>query len=179
MKKILQPFEVIELECSAGRKKRKQILSVQHLEIENNVMSWVYEVWDKQVYVTDGLIQARAQSICTRMTTTPISFYGSQSSNGWLNRFKKRNSFKSYRCHGESGGANTAEAELNIPYLRALVQHYGESNVYNADGFDLRPSRSPDRTIGPAPMKGRKKNKTSYTFLLYSSADSMIKLPLY
>ena len=96
----------------------------------------------------------------------------------WLvESFKKRNNFKNYQCHGESDGANTSKAELELPYLRALLQHYGGANFYNADEFSLCASRSSDRTIGPTPMKGRKKNKTRYAFLLYSSADGNPKLP--
>ena len=148
-------------------------------EIEQALSQWVWELWHMNVFVTDSIIKAKARKLwqAINIDAGDRSKYGTRFSNGWLYRFKKRNLFKSYTAHGESGDADVAAAEAELPILRSLVRYYGERNVYNADEFGLWYRQIPTRSIGPARLRGRKQNKDRITFLVCGNADGTERTP--
>ena len=58
-------------------------------------------------------------------------------SNGWLYKFKKCNSFKTYRLFGEFGDANIEGTISELLTLRKEISEYYIINVFNADEFGL------------------------------------------
>ena len=56
-------------------------------------------------------------------------------SNGWLHKFKKRNSFKRYRLHGESGDLNFEEIISELQKLRKKLSEYSINDVDEFDYF--------------------------------------------
>ena len=97
--------------------------------------------------------------------------------NGWLYDFKKRNHFKCFKSHGESGDADHAAATAELPQLRRIVAQHSANDVYNADEFGLYYSCAPNATIGPAPLCGRKKSKERVTFLVCTNILGTDRLP--
>ena len=108
-------------------------------DVENELKTWIFEIWDKNVFLSDSIIQEKARrlSYSRKNQSPPQRKYGNMYSNGWLYSFKKRNHFKCYKSHGEAGDADVNAAERELPVLRSLIEQYGERNVFNADEFGL------------------------------------------
>lgn len=68
--------------------------------------------------------------------------------------------------------------EENLPLLRKIKSRYSLRDVFNADEFGLYYRRSPNVTIGPARMQGRKRSKDRITFLPCCNSDGTERLPL-
>jgi hypothetical protein len=58
-------------------------------------------------------------------------------SNGWLEAFKNRRGIKSYRRFEESGSANTAVIEENLPQICLTLDQYERCDIYNMDETGL------------------------------------------
>ena len=147
--------------------------------IEVLMRDWVWNMWENHTFISDAAIQEKAKRIqntvnrslplCDR---TNLKF-----SSGWLYRFKKRNSFKCYKSHGESGDADEVAAASHLPFLRSIVAEYALNDIFNADEFGLWHSRAPTSTIGPTRLNGMKLNKDRTTFLICANADGTERLP--
>ena len=81
--------------------------------------------------------------------------------------FKKRNSYKCRRTHGELGDADTDAAESELPRLQSLIGKYGAEHVFKADEAAIYYRQTPCQTIGPAPVKGYKLSKDRITVPCY------------
>ena len=98
-------------------------------------------------------------------------------SNGWLFKFKRRNHFKSYRCHGEEGAVDEEAIQRELPVLLQLLSSFCVNDVFNADEFALFYRQPPNTTIGPSRLRGRKKRKDRVTFLACCNGDGTVRLP--
>ena len=99
-------------------------------------------------------------------------------SNGWLHKFKKRNSLKRYRLHGEYGDLNVEGIISELPKLRKRLSEYSINDVFNADEFGLFFKLAPHSSIGPSRLAGRKKKKEQLTLTAGVHGDGTEKLPL-
>ena len=91
-------------------------------------------------------------------------------------RFKKRNKFRWFKSHGESGDVNDTEIQEELPILRALYSSFSLRDRFNADEFGLCYRMTPRTTIGPSRLLGRKKRKDRITFLACANADGSERL---
>ena len=98
-------------------------------------------------------------------------------SNGWISKFEKRNNFKAYKSHGESGDADEEAIRNAMPSLRATLSMYRLNDIFNADEYVLFYTEAPNITIGPGPLKGNKKRKDRITFLVCANVDGTERLP--
>ncbi|CDS02221.1 hypothetical protein [Sporisorium scitamineum] len=80
-------------------------------------------------------------------------------SNGWLEKFCNRHSFKLQVAHGESGSIQQDIIDKELPALKLLIQQYHPDDVFNADETGLFYNMPPNKTIGFFPASGLKKNK--------------------
>ena len=71
-------------------------------------------------------------------------------SNGWLYKFRQRNSFKRYRLHGEHGDLNLEGIISELPKLRKKSSEYSINDVFKADEFGLFYKLAPDSSIEPS-----------------------------
>ena len=78
---------------------------------------------------------------------------GSNFSNRWLVGFKRRNSLKAYKSHGEVADADTKAAESQLPVLQNIVKEYDERNVFNTDESTLYYRRTPKLLLDPVPSR--------------------------
>lgn len=99
-------------------------------------------------------------------------------SSGWLTRFQKRWNLKSIKSHGESGDADQAAIDRQMPLLRSTIQFYKHCDVFNADEFGHFYRMAPDRTIASERLPGRKCEKVRLTYLACCNADGSERLPL-
>lgn len=79
--------------------------------------------------------------------------------------------------HGESGDADIKGAREALPELRRLASEYRPSDVFNVDECGLYYTAAPTKTVGPAPLPGRKKSKERVTFLMCTNSDGSERFP--
>ncbi|XP_037501946.1 tigger transposable element-derived protein 4-like [Rhipicephalus sanguineus] len=102
-------------------------------------------------------------------------------SNGWFERFKKRNNVSSKPIHGESGivDEQTADAWRNLR-LAELQKEYADKDIFNLDEATLFYKMLPNRTYTPKgeACSGAKQRKDGITILFGANATGDEKLPL-
>ena len=98
-------------------------------------------------------------------------------SNGWFGSFKKKNKFKSWKRHGESGESDTTGITFKLPELRSRLAQCRSCNIFNAEECGLYYPQPSTVTIGPARLRGRKNRKYHVTFLFCVNANDIEKLP--
>ena len=159
-------------------RERKKIITVSNIHVERKLNEWINEMHMKNVFVTDYLIQEKARrlNIPTRVGTEG-RYYGTVFSNGWLQMFKKRNSYKCRRTHCELGDADADAAESERPLLQSLIGQNGTEHVFNADEAAVYYRRTPCQTIGPAPVKGYKLSKDRITVLFCCNSIGTVRIP--
>ena len=129
----------------------------------------------KNIPVSGTLLQEKARKIASELKIE--SFVAS---NGWLDRFRKRNNITFNILCGESAGADLQVAEDWKRKLPDIVSEYAEEDVFNADetGFYYRqlPTRSLIEKGGSC--KGGRKSKERITVLFCCSARGEKLKPL-
>lgn len=70
-------------------------------------------------------------------------------SKGWVSAFCKRNAFRKFRQHGESGDApiDTPEVQAILSTIKAEIATYDPEDIYNMDETGLFYNMPPDSTI--------------------------------
>ena len=151
----------------------KKDLIVKIVDLENTTVEWVCKMWKKKVCITDDVIiekvrrvQRKLNAIMPHAKWTNLHF-----NNGWLTRFKSRNSLKGYRSHGETKDVNENEITTEIPILRTLISALSRRDQFNADKFGLYYWMTPNNTIESGRIPGRKKRKERLNFLTRANAD--------
>lgn len=134
---------------------------------------WVENVTAGGVILTDMLIKEKAKSFANafNIPENELAF-----SNGWLDRFKKRNNIRRYHAHGESGSAPLASLPEERAKLRQLLSRFPPEHIYNIDETGLYFRMAPNQTLSTKPVLGQKKDKTRITVLLGVNATGTDKL---
>ena len=100
-------------------------------------------------------------------------------SNGWFYKFKKRNGFKRYRCHGESRDPRRRNIINDLPHVIDELRNYALKEIWNADEFGLFCKMSTDSTVGLGSFPGKKKKKRErLSYLACANADGSEKYSL-
>ena len=159
---------------------RKTLSSVRCFELETSLTERTLDMWDRKVFVSESLIKEKAKRLLSSANWNlseeqrkSLSF-----SNGWLDRFKKRNRFKSFMSHGEYADADESAITEELPILRQKTSQYALNDIFNAEEFGLFYQAASIRTIGPARLDGRKVRKERLIFLVCAKADGTDKHPL-
>ncbi|XP_021928999.1 tigger transposable element-derived protein 6-like [Zootermopsis nevadensis] len=108
-------------------------------------------------------MEEKAREIATRLHTEDFS-----ASNGWLDRFRKRNNISLHVLSGESASADLQAAEDWKRKLPSLLLGYAEEDIFNADESGLFYRQHPTRSLieRRETCKGGKKSKERITVLL-------------
>ena len=98
---------------------------VKFPEFEELLVAWLWEMYNENICVTDELIRGKAKTILESLNQNKPENEknGNKSKNGWLHRFKKRNSFKRYRLFGESADVSIEGIICELPKLRKKYQN--------------------------------------------------------
>ena len=81
--------------------------------------------------------------------------------------------------HGVQGDADEAAYYRNLQILRNIISEYAQKDVWNCDEFTLYYRMAPCYTIGPCPIRGKKKDKTRVIFLACTNSSGTEKFPLF
>ena len=149
-------------------------------ELEAALHSWINAQFHARRCVNGSLIITKARRLQHLMNLslqlqkqTKLMF-----SSGWLTRFQKRWNLKSLKSHGESGDADQAAIDHQMPLLRSTLQLHKHCDIFNADEFGHFYRMAPDRTIASEKLPGRKCEKVRLTYLACCYADGSERLPL-
>ena len=148
---------------------RKKVWCNRSNILDEQLRQWVHRMWRTGVFLTGNVIQEKGRRLQRSLNLTlpedertELKF-----SNGWLHAFNNRHKFKSYNSHGEMGDADQRGADAALPELRQLASQYALNDIFNADEFGLFYAAAPTKTIGPAPLPGKKSKATHYVPRLY------------
>ena len=107
-------------------------------------------------------------------------------SNGWWNRFKKRNEIESVKLVGEAKSADVEAAKKYPPILNEIIEkgNYSEHQIFNVDECGLWWKQPPSRSyIADSGQKNSKSSTKLYkdrcTLLLGSNASGSFRLKPY
>ena len=177
--KILKTESIVTNWKHSKNHGRKKLWNNVGNELDDMLRAWIEIMWERGVFLTDAVITEKARRIQRVLNLSrPLHQHTSCNfSNGWLYAFKKRHGFRSYRSHGESGDADVAGADAPLPRLRQLASQYPLNDVFNADEFGLAYTTSPNRTVGPGPLPGKKAAKERLAFLVCTNVDSTERVP--
>jgi hypothetical protein len=99
-------------------------------------------------------------------------------SNGWLDKFKKRNGIRSCVLHGEEGSVNKLELEEHRRILQEVLSQYSPKDVFNFDESALFYRLQPNKTLATSKLKGRKQPKDQITVAFCCNMDGSEKKDL-
>ncbi len=118
--RIKSEKDFLKKSVNEGKLKRKNRIFVSSNSVETAITSWIWDMYERKVFISDELIQEKARRIqlllnqhIPQENQLHLKF-----SNGWLQKMKARNNFKCYRSHGESGNVDQNVICAELPILR-------------------------------------------------------------
>ncbi|CAG8733153.1 43548_t:CDS:2, partial [Gigaspora margarita] len=137
------------------------------IEIAINI--WVGQVSATGLVLTDELVKSKG---CEFGSLLGISENELKFSNGWVTNYKKRNSLRRYKLHGEAASASLESLPNEKIKLQNFFSKYELENVYNADETGLFYRMLPNQTLAKRPVAESKQ----VTVLLAANATGSHKL---
>ena len=131
---------------------------------------WFNDVRTKNLPVNSDMLIEKAKKFGGELGVVGFSY-----SNGWLERFKKRQGILLHKVHGDSNEVNLADVEKSRDELCCIISEYELNDVYNMDETGLFYHLEPDVTLATGPVKGKKKNKEQITVTLCANTTRMDK----
>jgi hypothetical protein len=121
--------------------------------LEEALVTWVLQMQHAKQSINYELIKAKGRKFAQSLGLENIL----QFSNGWISAFCKRNAFREFNIHGESGDVNMEGLEEKIAYLKLRTLEYRLCDIYNMDETALFYNLCPDKTIAREQIEGLKK----------------------
>ncbi|XP_022176865.1 tigger transposable element-derived protein 4-like [Myzus persicae] len=122
------------LKCAnEGSNKRKKIKHGKYYDLEQILIQWINEMHANSAPVNGPITQRKALKIAKTLKITDF-----KATNGWLDRFKKRNVIRFRSVSRKSEPANDEDEHfwfLNI--LPKLTEKYASKDIFNATEFEL------------------------------------------
>ena len=153
----------------------KRIKQAEYPELENGILSWFKQTRSENLPVDGPLLKEKALQLADALGIKEF-----QGSEGWLSRFKKRNSIIFKSVQGEAGDVAPADTEIwREEILPNLLKQYKPYDIYNIDECGLFYQLLPDRTLSFIGEKceGGKLSKQRLTVLLVANMSGSDKLP--
>ncbi|KIL60358.1 hypothetical protein M378DRAFT_187797 [Amanita muscaria Koide BX008] len=98
-------------------------------------------------------------------------------SEGWLNRFKTRNSLKQFKRHGEAASASLEMVKQERERIQAFIKEQGfrAKDIFNMDETGLFYAMPPDKGLADKMFSGVKGKKNRLTYAFAANADGSEK----
>ncbi|XP_037290737.2 tigger transposable element-derived protein 4 [Rhipicephalus microplus] len=174
LKTILAKKDSILLNASKFGLNRKAAKDGKYAAMEKALVEWLRQARSAAIAVDGAILKEKADMIALRCGIDDF-----KASNGWLDRFKKRNGVVYSRCCGESSSVSSSTVEQWTALLPELIRQYKPCDVFNADETGLFYNMQPDQTLtfkGEG-CHGGKRSKERLTVLLCANEDGSEKLP--
>lgn len=156
--------------------KIKRLKNSKYLEIEEKLLIWFREIREKGIPISSDLLSQKAKDIAENLKIKNFVCC-----NGWLSRFKHRNMLTTGQISGESGSANTNNANAWIcDKWQTLREKFRDENIFNADETGLFYKCTPKTTLKFKGEKctGGKMSKERLTILLCCNSLGEKRPPL-
>ena len=133
-------------------------------EVEEALLKWFEKARANNIPVSGPILTEKAGRLASELGKPDF-----KATEGWLNRWKARNSIVYKRAHGESHSANaTSAAQWKSDSIPQLLQEFQPSNIYNADKTGLCYCATPDGSLvfRKSALQGSKKAMECITLLV-------------
>ena len=99
LSKLIKQESLIQNNVDNGFLHRKRNKTVLNKSLEESLVNWIWDIFERKVFVSDALMQEKAENIQSMMNyhLSHENQLHLRFSNRWLYKFKKRNKFKMYR----------------------------------------------------------------------------------
>jgi hypothetical protein len=118
---------------------------------------WFLEQHDK-VNLNEDMLCAKAARFLQELHPDAPEMAFSQ---GWLEKFKDRHGFKSFRRFGESGALDMEAVGAALPNIRAVVDAYAKKDVFNMDEIGLCWRFQVDNSLAPISWKAGRSTRSA------------------
>ncbi|XP_033745613.1 tigger transposable element-derived protein 4-like [Pecten maximus] len=155
--------------------KRKYLRTANHSDIEEALFKWFHNVRDKNIPVNGPILSAKAEDLAK-----DLGYSDFKSSNGFIERFKKRRGISSKVSSGESSSVSEETVDEWKNKVGDIISNYTLDNVFNADETGLFFKLTPNRTltVKGENCHGGKKSKERITLLVGANDSGTEKLKL-
>lgn len=133
LRTIIVKRKEIEKRAIEGSTKRKKIKHGKYYTLEQILVNWINERHAESAPVNGPVIQRRALKIAKWLKITDF-----KATNGWLDRFKKRNLIRYRQVSRKSQPVNNEDKNfwfLNI--LPKFTEKYASNDIFNVTEFEL------------------------------------------
>jgi len=133
LRTIISKRKEIQKRAIEGSNKRKKIKQGKYYILEPTLIQWINEKHASSASVNGPIIQRKALKIAKLLKITNF-----KATNGWLDRFKKRNLIRYHSVNRKSNPVNDEDIHfwfLNI--LPTFTEHYASRDIFNATEFEL------------------------------------------
>lgn len=122
---------------------------VKNSVLETALANWVLQMQHARLSINGDIIKAKGREFAKALNDESLQF-----SNGWLSSFCKRNHFRHFQSHGESGDAQMENTEEKLAQIKERIAQYELCDVYNMDETGLFYNMAPDKTIARRQIEG-------------------------
>jgi len=143
----------LNIEINEASEKSVRHKSVKFPLLDQALSYWVEQVTTAAIEFNDQLIKEKGKEFAKLlgMCENDIQF-----SNGWIQKFKKRNQLRVYRLHGEAGSVSTESLPEERRKLKEIISKFNPADVYNADETGLFFRMGPNQTLAKRRNAGKK-----------------------
>jgi len=155
LRTIITKRKEIEKRAFEGSNMRKKIKKGKYFALEQILVQWINDMHVKSAPLNGPIIQRRALKIAKSLKITDFN-----STNGWLDRFKKRYLICYRKVSKKSKPVN--DEGINVWFLNILPklkEKYSSKDVFNATEFELCYKLMSNKLSG---FKNIKRIKTCY-----------------
>ncbi|GES94707.1 tigger transposable element-derived protein 6-like [Rhizophagus clarus] len=163
----------LALVSTSASKKTFRHREVKYPQVEKALGLWVENANANNLPVSEIMIKEKAFYFAQEFNIPRENILFS---NGWIEKFKRRNNIRCYRLYGEANSAPLETLFEERRKLQIILQDYILDNIFNADETGLFFRMAPNQTLASAPTPGTKLDKTRITVLLATNAIGTQKL---
>lgn len=167
--------ETIESQAESGETdgSKKRNRGAKHERLERELLDWFFQCRSNNIPLSGPLVKEKADMIALK---SGIEF---KCSNGWLQRFQKRNNIVSLRVTGEGSSVDKGAADTWRENVKHILQDYAAKDIFNMDESGIFFNILPDRTLAVKGERchGGKRSKERLTVALCCNSDGTEKHP--
>lgn len=176
LKTLLANKAVILQHASKFGLKRKVAKEGQHEELERVLVTWLHQARSSANKVDGATLKEKAELVASRLGIDDF-----QASNGWLDRFKKRNKIVCSRSCTDRTPVAASKVTEWMQLLPEMIAAYKPRDVFHADEGGIFYNMQPEQTLthkGES-CRGGKRSKERLTALFCANEDGSEKLPVF
>ena len=127
---LLREETTLQTEASGkeGSNERKRQRHGKDREVEDGLWKWFHFAQSGKVPINGPVLMQKAEMIAKQLGHDQF-----KSSDGWLNRWKKRHDLRYTKLYGEASEAEEAAAMWTSENVHELLKKYKPVDVYNAE----------------------------------------------